>query len=54
MRAGKMQLVAFKYVAGVDLVEDVVQTAVVAVGDDSLGTSFKVVQVVYDSAIEKG
>ena len=54
MRAGKMQLVAFKYVAGVDLVEDVVQTAVVAVGDDGLALCLELGEVVDDLTTEEG
>lgn len=46
-------LVAFKNVAGVDFVSNVVEAAVIAVGHDSIGQLLKSVEVVYNFAAEE-
>ena len=49
-----LSLIALEDVSCIDFVYHVIKASIIAVGYDSLGKSFKVVQVVYDSAIEKG
>ena len=49
-----MKLISSKYVAGVDLLLDVIEAGVVAVGDDGLGLGFEFGEVVDYEAAEEG
>ena len=53
-RLKRSTLIPTEQVAGVDFVLYIIQTAVVAVGDDGLAALFENVQIVHHFAAEKG